>query len=63
MTQAVLDQTSHHPEAPILTTQPCSLIVRSFGLTDRGLVRPANEDQFLIAELVRTDVDFGRRHS
>ncbi len=28
--------------------------VRSFGLTDRGLVRPSNEDQFLIAELART---------
>src|SRR6185436_4258319 len=25
--------------------------VKAFGLTDRGLVRAANEDQFLIAEL------------
>jgi PPM family protein phosphatase len=28
-----------------------SLTVRSFGLTDRGLVRPSNQDQFLVAEL------------
>jgi serine/threonine protein phosphatase PrpC len=28
--------------------------VRSFGLTDRGKVRPTNEDHFLIAELART---------
>jgi protein phosphatase len=27
--------------------------VRTFGLTDRGRVRPANEDQFLIAELTK----------
>jgi PPM family protein phosphatase len=30
------------------------LLVRSFGLTDRGQLRPANEDQFLIAELTKT---------
>src|SRR5262245_45156699 len=29
------------------------LHVRSFGLTDRGKVRPSNEDQFLIAELIK----------
>jgi PPM family protein phosphatase len=29
------------------------LSVRSFGLTDRGKRRPANEDQFLIAELTK----------
>jgi protein phosphatase len=28
--------------------------VQSFGLTDRGRVRPTNEDHFLIAELART---------
>jgi protein phosphatase len=28
--------------------------LRSFGLTDRGKVRPTNEDHFLIAELART---------
>ena len=27
--------------------------VQSFGATDRGLVRPRNEDQFLVAELSR----------
>jgi protein phosphatase len=30
-----------------------ALVSRSFGLTDRGKVRPANEDQFLIATLAR----------
>jgi protein phosphatase len=29
------------------------LVVRSFGLTDRGRVRPVNEDQFLIAVLAK----------
>ena len=29
------------------------LAMRSFGLTDRGRVRPANEDQFLIAALLK----------
>jgi serine/threonine protein phosphatase PrpC len=28
--------------------------VRSFGLTDRGRVRPANEDHFVVVELART---------
>jgi protein phosphatase len=37
------------PEAP-----PPPLSVRAFGLTDRGKVRPANEDHFLVAELSRT---------
>jgi protein phosphatase len=35
-----------------LSTVP-PLRVRSFGLTDRGQLRPSNEDQFLIAELVK----------
>jgi PPM family protein phosphatase len=30
------------------------LSVRTFGLTDPGLVRPSNEDQFLIAELTKS---------
>jgi PPM family protein phosphatase len=30
------------------------LSARSFGITDQGKVRPANEDQFLIAELTKT---------
>jgi protein phosphatase len=29
------------------------LLVRSYGATDRGRVRPANEDQFLIADLTK----------
>ncbi len=29
-------------------------LVRSFGLTDKGRVRPANEDHFAVVELVRT---------
>jgi protein phosphatase len=37
--------------AELPTAQP--LRVRSFGLTDRGRVRASNEDQFLIADLVK----------
>jgi protein phosphatase len=33
---------------------PPTIAVHAHGLTDRGQVRPANEDHFLIAELVRT---------
>jgi protein phosphatase len=33
---------------------PSPVRVHSFGLTDRGKVRPSNEDHFLIAELART---------
>lgn len=36
---------------PTPESQPLS--VRSFGMTDRGLVRELNEDQFLIAELTK----------
>jgi PPM family protein phosphatase len=32
---------------------PRPLTVKTFGLTDRGRVRPSNEDQFLIAELTK----------
>src|SRR6186997_415877 len=31
-----------------------SLVVKAFGITDTGRVRPSNEDQFLIAELTKT---------
>ncbi len=49
-----------NPELPVdssgvlqLTQGVQPLSVRSFGRTDRGLVRAANEDQFLIAELTK----------
>jgi serine/threonine protein phosphatase PrpC len=35
------------------TYETPQLNVRSFGMTDRGLVRDSNEDQFLIAELTK----------
>lgn len=47
MSAAVSDPLS--PHAP-----PPPIAVHSFGLTDRGKVRPCNEDHFLIAELART---------
>lgn len=40
------------PPGPTCPPVPCT--VHSFGLTDRGQVRPANEDHFVIAELART---------
>jgi protein phosphatase len=36
------------------SSAPRPLVVRSYGCTDRGRVRPRNEDQFLIAELSKT---------
>ena len=33
---------------------PVPLNVTAFGISDRGLTRPANEDQFLVAELTKT---------
>ena len=33
---------------------PRSLRVTAFGVTDKGKVRPINEDQFLIAELTKS---------
>ena len=39
------------PELPTPIPPPVSLTVKAFGVTDKGKVRPANEDQFLIAEL------------
>jgi protein phosphatase len=40
-------------DTPTATSAPV-LNVTSFGLTDRGKVRPSNEDQFTIAELTKT---------
>ena len=42
-----------HTRTPVPTTFP-PFNVRSFGISDRGQVRTANEDCFLIAELART---------
>src|SRR5215213_8754802 len=35
------------------TTVSRALTIKAFGVTDRGKVRPVNEDQFLIAELTK----------
>ena len=39
--------------APVPSPRP-PFVVRSFGLSDRGQVRPSNEDRFVIVELART---------
>jgi PPM family protein phosphatase len=44
---------SKTPETPPTAQRP-ALALKSFGMSDRGLVRPTNEDCFLIAELART---------
>jgi serine/threonine protein phosphatase PrpC len=45
------------PQAPtgvgFSTAPPAQLAVHAFGVTDKGKVRSANEDQFLIAELTK----------
>ena len=45
------------PQAPTAvsfsTAPPAQLAVHAFGVTDKGKVRSANEDQFLIAELTK----------
>ena len=41
------------PDDPDPPHKPRPLGVRSFGMTDRGLVRETNEDQFLIAALTK----------
>jgi hypothetical protein len=41
------------PEIPTLEEGRPVIAVRSFGVTDKGKIRPTNEDQFLIAELAR----------
>ena len=55
MTQPLTDpflpvNSADNPEPP---HRPRRLSVRSFGMTDRGLVRETNEDQFLIADLTK----------
>ena len=42
-----------HNGAPALNLTARPLIVQSYGLTDRGLVRATNEDQFVTATLMR----------
>jgi protein phosphatase len=41
------------PDMPQPLAPSPFLAVRAFGLTDRGKVRPSNEDQFLVADLSR----------
>ncbi|MBC7853270.1 MAG: Stp1/IreP family PP2C-type Ser/Thr phosphatase [Pirellulaceae bacterium] len=40
-------------DTPYIQSDAVRLSVESFGLTDRGLVRPSNEDQFLVATLFK----------
>jgi PPM family protein phosphatase len=37
----------------VMPVPPSPLMVKAFGITDKGKVRPTNEDQFLIAELTK----------
>ena len=41
------------PDNPDPPSEHPQLVMRSFGMTDRGRMRPSNEDQFLIAELTK----------
>src|SRR5512144_597092 len=44
-----------YPAANATNADPTPLLlVRSFGMTDRGRVRASNQDQFLIAELAKS---------
>ena len=55
MSPATLDPNITPPESrhPEETLDTSALAVSSFGLTDPGRVRPANEDHFLIAETAK----------
>jgi protein phosphatase len=39
---------------PVVEVRRPALAVTAFGITDKGRVRPSNEDQFVIAELTKT---------
>jgi PPM family protein phosphatase len=54
MATPAADPTARAPQSTAATVVPADLAVRSFGVSDRGLVRPGNEDNFLIADLART---------
>ena len=54
MTRAASDPTDTVRELRAVDAPLRALTIRSCGLTDRGKVRPSNEDNFLIAELART---------
>jgi protein phosphatase len=53
MTTALADPQTTPPE-PLHPTDHAPLAVRGFGATDRGRVRPRNEDQFLIARMLKS---------
>jgi protein phosphatase len=58
-----MSQLAEHPETKLLRSQepqtvtqpstPATFAVRAFGLSDRGKVRKTNEDQFLVATLIK----------
>lgn len=52
MNQTDNDSYPEIASGPRQANRPC--LVKSYGLTDRGLKRPSNEDQFAIVELART---------
>jgi protein phosphatase len=53
MSQGAVEEKDTRVDLQIPPRARSCLRVRSFGLTDRGRVRPSNEDQFLIGELTR----------
>jgi protein phosphatase len=48
-----VQQDTHVDTLPLTTSSP-AFRVRAFGLTNKGRVRPSNEDHFLVADLSRT---------
>jgi serine/threonine protein phosphatase PrpC len=42
------------PNETLMQIERRPLAVKTFGITDKGRVRPSNEDQFLVAELTKT---------